>query len=543
MLFGVAESTVVASRDHARKAYWRSVRDSTVAERHVVVVGGGHNGLVAACYLARAGASVTVLEQHAVPGGGSRTEETIPGFYFDTHSAAHNIINMTSIPAELDLASTGLRYLEMDPFAVGISPGESPVRFFRSIDKTVAALAEVDPAEAGRYAAWMEWATPLIEAAVAGLDYGGWRRVVGVAKSAVRAARRAGGPLSLTADMLAPYGALLGRTLSSERLRAPVAAFAAHASVGPQAAGGAFFAIWQAAYHRFGQWHAAGGARALTDALSARLDSLGGRLVTGRRVVAIETEGGAVTAARTDDGVRFPAVAVLAAIDPRVALELVDPLPSGSVLDGLRGAHAGNAVQLVVHVATTALPPYPDAAPGDWNGLQSHVGSVDELARGFARAEARLLPDPPPTYAFTPSAMDPGLAPPGRHGVYLACPCAPAVVEGGWAAHAERFAEAMIDRMEVYAPGFRDSVIDVAVRTPEAMAADLGLPGAHPMHLDVTVDQLGPLRPTQALGRHRTPIAGLLLAGAGAAPVGGISGLPGRGAAHRLLGDWRHRRY
>jgi phytoene dehydrogenase-like protein len=124
----------------------------------------------------------------------------------------------------------------------------------------------------------------------------------------------------------------------------------------------------------------------------------------------------------------------------------------------------------------------------------------------------------------------------------LACPCAPATVEGGWTQHGNAFAEAMIAHMETHAPGFRSSIVDWRVRTPEAMASELGLPGAHPMHLDITMDQLGPLRPTRALGDHHTPVIGLLLAGAGSSPTGGISGLPGRNAARRLLADWRRTR-
>jgi phytoene dehydrogenase-like protein len=381
------------------------------AEQEVVVVGGGHNGLVAACYLARAGKSVTVLERSDVAGGGSRTEETIPGFRFDTHSAAHNIINMTSIPDELDLTGAGLRYVEMDPFAIGVAPGEAPLRFFRSIDATLATLAADDPAEAGRYGAWMKWAVPMVDAAVGFLEAGGPRTALPAAIAGLRALRRVGGPAALLATMTGPYGSLLSRLFETERVRSPVAAFAAHASVGPGAAGGAYFAIWQAAYHRFGQWHALGGSQALADALALRLASFGGRLLTGHPVVAIETRAGAVTGVRSADGERYRADAVLAAIHPRVALDLVEPALSGTVVEGLRAAHAGNAVQLVVHVATGALPAYPGAVPGDWNGLQSHVDSIRDLAQGFAEAQARLLPRRPPTYAFTPSAIDPGLAP------------------------------------------------------------------------------------------------------------------------------------
>jgi choline dehydrogenase-like flavoprotein len=108
-----------------------------------VVVGAGHNGLVAACYLARAGRDVLVLEALDGPGGGSRTAETIPGFRFDLHSVAHNMINMTSIPDELDLAGAGLVYQEMDPFTVAIHEDGRRVRFHRSVDATVESIAEV----------------------------------------------------------------------------------------------------------------------------------------------------------------------------------------------------------------------------------------------------------------------------------------------------------------------------------------------------------------------------------------------------------------
>ena len=140
-----------------------------------------------------------------------------------------------------------------------------------------------------------------------------------------------------------------------------------------------------------------------------------------------------------------------------------------------------------------------------------------------------------PTYAFTPSALDPRLAPIGHHTVYLACPTAPFDVDGGWDAIADAFADRMIDTVEARVPGFRSTVVGRAVRTPALMASELRWPGAHPMHLDLSLDQLGPLRPTPALGRHRTPVHGLYIAGAGTAPVGGISGIPGRSAARTLL--------
>ncbi len=512
-----------------------------------LIVGGGHNGLVAGCYLARAGVDVTVLEQSDRPGGGSRSDETIPGFRFDTHSAAHNIINMTPIPRELNLAGAGLRYREMEPFAAGFFPDGRVVRFFRSVERTVASIAEHDPAEAHRYAAFMERAMPAVEVVTTGLagahSGAALRTALRRVGSAVRAVRRADGVGPLLADVLGPYGSLLTSALDTELIRAPVAAFAAHSSAGPALAGGGFFALWQAAYHRHGQWHAIGGAQALVDALVARLHSFGGTLRTGAPVRRITTGAAGVTGVELAGGERLAADVVVTAIDPGLALlELLDPPLGGPVGRRLRGLHRSNTVQLVVHLATTALPCYPGARPGDHSGLQSHVDSLDALGAAFAQADAGYPPSAPPTYAFTPSAIDATLAPPGRHTVYLACPAAPFRIRGGWATHAERFADAMVTALDAHAPGFAATVLDRQVRTPELMAHELRWPGAHPMVLDITPDQLAFLRPVPQLARYRTPVPGLFVSGAGTAPTGGVSGVPGKGAALAVLRAARYRR-
>jgi phytoene dehydrogenase-like protein len=127
--------------------------------------------------------------------------------------------------------------------------------------------------------------------------------------------------------------------------------------------------------------------------------------------------------------------------------------------------------------------------------------------------------------------------------VYLACPTAPFDVDGGWDGVADAFADRMINTVETRVPGFRDTIVGRAVRTPTTMVRELRWPGAHPMYLDVSLDQLGPLRPSPALGRHRTPVRGLYVSGAGTTPVGGISGVPGRGAARALLRTLTERRH
>ena len=136
--------------------------------RHTVVVGAGHNGLVAACYLAMAGRDVLVLEALAAPGGGARTAETVPGYRFDLHSVAHNIINMTRIPSELGLFDAGLEYKEMNPFSVAVHADGRRVRFHRSVEATVDSIAESSVEEARSYAAFMAKAVPVVRTVLPG---------------------------------------------------------------------------------------------------------------------------------------------------------------------------------------------------------------------------------------------------------------------------------------------------------------------------------------------------------------------------------------
>ncbi len=517
----------------------------------VVVVGGGHNGLVAACYLARAGRSVVVLEASDKAGGGSRTDETLPGHLFNTHSAAHNIINMTSIPDELDLVGAGLDYLEMDPFATGVFRDGRIVRFHRSVEQTCDSISEAGGrAEAEAYRAFMHRAEPLVRTVVntleSGSTPGGTLRSVGSSMSQVlRAVRRSGGPLGLVHDLVRPYGSLLDSALVSDLTRAPVSAFAAHSSAGPHTPGGSFYVLWQAAYHAFGQWHARGGSQSLADALVRRLESWGGEVRLDAPVARIDARAGAVRGVVLEDGEVLRTDQVITAVDVQTALlDLLDPPLSGQDGVDLRSAHRGNSVQLVVHLSTDRLPPYPQGRDGDWNGLQSHVDTVEQLRRGFLASDAGHLPDPPPTYCFTPSAMDDSLAPAGSHTVYLACPSAPYDVqddgEGGWEDHAESFADAMVEQVEQHAPGFRASITGRTVRTPTLMAQELRWPGAHPMFLDISLDQLAFFRPTRRLAGHTVPgVGGLYTCGASTAPVGGIAGSSGKAAALRLLKDAR----
>ncbi|MGK2928205.1 MAG: phytoene desaturase family protein [Acidimicrobiales bacterium] len=502
--------------------------------RRAIVVGAGHNGLVTACYLAQAGWDVTVLEALDRPGGGSRTEETIPGHRFDLHSAAHNIINMTAIPEELELRQTGLRYLEMDPFSIAVREDQRHVRFHRSVEDTVASIAEHDPVEAEEYRTFVAVGDHLLDTMLPSIR--GELRLTDVPRRVLAGVRllRASSPM----ELLNPYSTLLRRRLGSDLTRGPIAAFAAHAGVGPNVPGSAAFALWQAAYHRFGQWHGTGGAQNLTDSLVARLDAWGGELRCATPVARIERRGDEVQAVVLEDGERIDADVVVTAIDPKTALlDLLTPALEGQASQDLAATRRSNVVQAVVHVATDRLPAYAGGRPGDANGLQSYVDRLVTLEQAWILAEAGLVPDEVPWYAFTSSAIDDTLAPAGHHTVYLACPAAPAEVRGGWDAERDRFVDSALEAVEVRAPGFRDSVLAVRPWLPSDMMRAERWPGAHPMIFDIAIDQLGPGRPTPSMADHRTPVGGLYVTGAGTSPTGGIAGTPGRLAANAVLDD------
>ena len=146
-------------------------------------------------------------------------------------------------------------------------------------------------------------------------------------------------------------------------------------------------------------------------------------------------------------------------------------------------------MQSLVHVATNRLPAYPNSRPGDWNGLQSYVDRLDDLTSAWVQSEAGRLPDPLPLYAFTPSAIDTGLAPDGHHTIYLACPAAPSTIDGGWPARCDEFVERCLDTVEARAPGFRASITGLTTWTPDQMDTVDRWPGGNPMYLDIALER------------------------------------------------------
>jgi phytoene dehydrogenase-like protein len=519
------------------------------------VVGAGHNGLVAACYLARAGLSVEVVERDAVLGGAVSTVERWPGVRVDRGSSAHVIIRHSGIVEELGLAEHGLRYVDCDPwgFAPAPSPGDpgpagQPLVFSVDLEATCASIAAAcGSADAAAYRRFVETWRPRARAVVRAFgDRPGPGRLARafwpLGAPAEGRPRTAGGDLAV--DFLGSGDALLDRWFGSERLKAALAWFGAQSGPPVSDPGTAAMVGWVALLHDVPPGHPVGGSGGLTEALRRRLESDGGQVTLGdgaerllvragggRRVVGVQTTSGRRIAARAIVAAcHVGATKTLAGRHAPPALAAADP-------------PLGNGFGLVVRALTDAPPRYP-GVPFDRSSAGLQLLCTDRAALAAAAGDwraGRLPREPVPlAMCFTPS--DETLAPDGQHVVTLWGQWYPyELADGGdWDALALEEAGRLVAAVDRFAPGFAESVRRLHVQTPLALERELSLPRGNVMHVEMGLASMFALRPTPALAGYRVPgLAGLYLAGASTHPGGGVSGNSGRTAARVVLADRR----
>ena len=522
----------------------------------VVVVGSGHNGLVAACYLARAGLSVEVVESDDVLGGAVSTVERWPGVRVDRGSSAHIIVRHSGIVEELDLAAHGLRYLDCDPwgFAPAPTPGNDgpdgrPIVFSVDLDATCASVAEAcGPADAAAYRRFVE---------VWGLRSRAVVAAFGARPSAgplVRSFWPLGAPADgrprtpgseLAVDFLGSGDALLDRWFTSERLKAALAWFGAQSGPPMSEPGTAAMVGWVALLHDVPPGHPVGGSGGLTAALRRRLEADGGRVVLGdgaaRLLVRDDGDGPAVAGVETVSGRRIAAPAVVAACHLNTTRALAGTAAPPALATA--GPPLGNGFGLVVRALTDAPPRYPGVSgEQSLQGLQLLCTDRSQLAAAHGDWGAGRLPREPVPLAMCFSASDATLAPAGLHVVTIWGQWYPYALADGadWDALAESEAARLVAAVDRYAPGFAASVQRLYVQTPLEIERELSLPRGNVMHVEMGLASMFAFRPTPALSGYRVPgLAGLYLAGASTHPGGGVSGNSGRSAARVLLGDRR----
>ncbi|HEY0125788.1 MAG TPA: NAD(P)/FAD-dependent oxidoreductase [Blastococcus sp.] len=527
------------------------------ARADVVVVGSGHNGLVAACYLAREGLSVEVVESDTVLGGAVSTVERWPGVRVDRGSSAHVIIRQSGIVEELDLAAHGLRYVDCDPwgFAPAPSPGAPgpdgrPLVFSVDLDATCSSIAAAcGPEDADAYRRFVGVWGPRSRAVVA--SFGRRPTPGGLVRSfwplgapAAGRPRTPGGELAV--DFLGSGDALLDRWFGSERLKAALAWFGAQSGPPMSEPGTAAMVAWVALLHDVPPGHPVGGSGGLTAALRRRLEADGGRVVLGdgaaRLLTADDGAGGRrIAGVETVAGRRVHADAVVAACHVDVTRRLAGDAAPPALADA--DPPLGNGFGLVVRALTDAPPAYPGVDPEQaLAGLQLLCTDRADLAAAHGDWAAGRLPRAPVPLAMCFSASDDTLAPPGQHVVTVWGQWYPYSLADGsdWDDLAEGEAERLVAAVDRYAPGFAASVRELYVQTPLALERELSLLRGNVMHVEMGLASMFALRPTPALSGYTVPgLPGLYLAGASTHPGGGVSGNSGRTSARLLLADRR----
>jgi phytoene dehydrogenase-like protein len=503
----------------------------------VVVVGAGHNGLVAACYLARAGFDVEVVERDAVAGGAVSTVERWPGYRVDRGSSAHIMIRHTGIVEDLRLTECGLEYMDLDPW--GFAPfGEDDITFHVDLDRTCTSIEKAcGTRDADAYRAFVtDWSARNLRVfeAFQGAPTPGrlGRALWGVGQGTGL------GGVELSRQFLSSADALLDEHFDDERLKTALAWMGAQSGPPTHEPATADLVGWNTVMHLLAPGHPKGGSGMLSEALVTRLQSYGGRVRLGDGAAGITRTGGRVTGVVTDSGAHLRAGTVVGACHILETLELLDDT---ALLDGARRRiRVGNGIGMVVRLATSDLPRYPTATEETYRSLQLLAPSRQALRRAHGQWAAGLPPSEPAALAMTFSAFDDTLAPTGKHTVTVWGQWHPYALSNGeqWESIAEREGTKLVHAVDRVAPGFASSVDKMHVQTPLGLERELGLRQGQVMHVDMALSSMFLWRPTPELAGYRVPgVEGLYLCGASTHPGGGVFGASGRSAARAVLHD------
>ena len=525
-----------------------------------VIIGGGHNGLTCACYLAASGLSVKVLERRSVVGGAAVTEEFHPGFRNSTASYTVSLLNPKVI-RDLRLAEHGLTILERPmsnllPLPNGDAlrvPADDDafreeVRRFSTRDSDrLPAFQSMIGRVADRLRALVLETPPSPAGGIADL----WR-----ALRLGRDLHRLGpeGQRDLHEIFTRSAGAVLDDWFESNPLKA---LYGFDAVVGnyasPYAEGSAYVLL----HHAFGEvngrrgvWgYAVGGMGAITQAMAIEAGRLGVEIETGAAVSRVRVREGRAVGVFLDDGREIPARMVVANVNPKLLyLDLIDPSAlEPEFLGRIRRYRCGSGT-LRMNVALSELPRF-ECLHG--NGIQPELQagiiigpSLGYMDQAWLDAKTYGWSRSPVVEMLIPSAVDDSLAPTGKHVASLFCQhFAPELPEGqAWETARDAAARTVIEKVTEYAPNFADSILGMCVLTPANLEQEFGLIGGDIFHGALGLDQLFSARPVLGYGSYRAPIKGLYMCGSGTHPGGGVTGAPGYNAAREILKDVRRKR-
>ncbi len=532
-------------------------RDATDIVYDAIVIGAGHNGLVCANYLARAGQKVLVLERRGVLGGAAVTEEIAPGFRASIFSYLMSLLHPRII-RDFELKKHGLQVL---PCSDMISPVSSDdyIVFSDDIAKTQASFAKFSKKDAAIYPEFdrylqetaqivrqLLWDTPVDP------TRHDWKTFRDGA-SLLWKHRRIGRKAYRIIDMLtmSAYD-FLREWFEDDRVMAVLAYYASIGTfAGPKTPGSAYVIM----HHIMGEHEGAGGwgfikggMGAVTQALAAYGRKAGVEYVTDANIKEVRIAGERATAVVTAKGDTYRGKVIAANVNAKALyLDMIGEtrLPE-EVAREIRGYRTFSTA-FKMNIACERPPQYRildkvrrDGALGDFSyPAYMHLApDIDYLERAYDDAKHGGYSSRPFITPVVPTIVDDSLAPPGKHVVNLFGGHAPYKLRSAdWATEKEKFREVVFDTIDDYAPGFRNDVIEAQFLLPEDIEQIVGLPQGHIFHGELSSDQLFFQRPVSGYADYRTPFKGLYVCGSSMHPGGGVSGIPGHNAAREILKD------
>ncbi len=530
----------------------------------VVIIGAGHNGLVCAAYLLKAGYSVALLEKRSVPGGGATTEELLPdeapGFHFNRCAIDHEFIHLGPVVEELELERYGLEYLYCDPVVFCPHPDGKYFLAHKSVEQTCAEIARFHPGDAKKYGEFIDFWQRLLKGIVP-IFNAPPKSIIDIVGNydfeKIKDLFSVLGPPNQTLDLvrtiLSSAEDMLNEYFDSEFLKAPLARLASELGAPPSQKNLAIGAIMMAMRHDPGMARPRGGTGALTQALLKLVKSLGGQVFTDQSVEKILIDDGRAVGVRVAGGKEYRAnQAVISNIDARrLFLQLMDQADVDDADAQLRERLDrrivnNNETILKIDCALSEAPRFEAYQHRDDYLIGSVLiaDSVKQVELAHSEPSVGHIPDADPSfYAVVPTVLDPSMAPPNQHTLWIEF-FAPYQIDQaqdglkgtGWTDELKnQVADRVIDKLAEYAPNLKQSIIARHVESPAELGERLGAYKGNYYHIDMTLEQMVFLRPLPELANYTTPIEGLYLTGAGTHPGGSISGMPGRNCARVFL--------
>jgi phytoene dehydrogenase-like protein len=520
----------------------------------VVIIGGGHNGLVTAFYLAKAGFKPLVLERRAQPGGAAITEEFHPGFRCSTLAHAAGPLR-PDILRDMQLEKHGLNLITPEIGVVSLSPDGRALILYNDGRKAAQEISKFSQKDAVKYPEFQEslWKMgrvigKALTLAPPNIDNPNTGDLWGMVKTG-RAIRKLGkkdmyrllrwGPMAV-ADLVAEY-------FETELLRATIAARGIFGTfLGPWSAGSSLVLLIRAAgdAHPAGSaFFAQGGMGSVTQAMASSAQQAGAEIRSGAEVIEVRVKNGVATSVVLSSGEEISAKAIISNADPkRTLLKLVDPIHlSPDFVMKLRHYRMPGTVAKV-NLALSGLPKFTALnGGGDENALSArlHIGpEIDYLERAFDESKYGNFSRQPYLEVAIPSLTDPSLAPAGKHVMSIYVQYAPFKLKNStWESQRVPLGDTVVKTLAQYAPNLPALIESHQIITPQDLEDTYGLTGGHIFHGELALDQFFTMRPLLDWARYRTPIRNLYLCGSGTHPGAGLTGGSGANAAGEILKD------